>query len=213
METCTAMFTERKVSNEERLFRYYINELLETGWLDEAIEQPKTFDVFEGAYGFIYYRKDKLVNQNVKLLKPQSYTPDWWLRWNDKAKGIFYWQDGCVCDKNATTYRKIHRDVYIPFYKKECYIDTKGTFVGANNNSGITFPKNQALMWLAHEIFVQKIVVSYDTKSIFYRTFTPRNLIINEVYRKDTKDHKVGDSKLKFEPVLLEQYIKRHEKN
>jgi len=204
------MFEDRKVSNEERLFKFYINELLETGWLDDAIEQPKTFPVFDGAYGFIWHRdKRELLNLNVKLLKPQSYTPDFKLLWNKKAEGVFYWDNGIVCDKNSTTYRKVNKDVYIPFYRKESWIDTKGTFVGLNNNSGITFPKNQALMWIAHEIYVQKIVVSYDTKSIFYRTFTPKNLIINEVYKKDTKDHKVGDSKLRYEPVLLEQWVKR----
>lgn len=205
------MFENRKVSNEERLFSYYCNELLETGWLDEVVEQPKTFPVFDGAFGFVYNRgNDSIVKQDVKLLKPQSYTPDFKLVWNKKAEGIFYWHDGMACDKNATTYRKANKNVYIPFYKRESWIDTKGSFVGQNNNSGITFPKNQALMWIAHEIFVQKIVVSYDEKSIFFRTFTPRNLIISEVYQKDTKDHKKGDSKLRFSPTLLEQFIKQH---
>ena len=59
-------------------------------------------------------------------------------------------------------------------------------------------------------VFVQKVVVSLCEKSIFYRTFTPRTVVSGEVYKKDYKDKKAGESKLKYKPVLIEHFVKHH---
>lgn len=63
--------------------------------------------------------------------------------------------------------------------------------------------------WLMSKgTFVQKVVVTLDEKGIFSRSFTPRSVIANEVYKKNCKFGKEGDSKLKYEPKLIEQWTK-----
>jgi hypothetical protein len=49
-------------------------------------------------------------------------------------------------------------------------------------------------------------------KGLFNRSFTPRTVITDEVYKRDYKrgdvNKKAGDSKLRFEPRLLQHWVK-----
>ena len=49
---------------------------------------------------------------------------------------------------------------------------------------------------------------------MFNRTFTPVKIIHDEVYKNDYKKNgnivaKAGESKLKYKPIILEQYVNR----
>lgn len=209
------LFEDDKTSQEERWFMAYINELLDAGYLKEAVYQPESFQVYEGGYTHAFVEQ-KNYNKpvDIKLVSPQKYTADFAFVWDKKAHGIFYWNTGGVYKINFYPYRKSHAQNFIPFYamtvnnKMISYVDTKGTFAGRNNTSASTFPQKQAMTIMTQEIFVQKVVVSLDEKGIFSRTFTPKSVVINEVYRRDCKHGKQGESKLKFNPILLEQWVK-----
>ena len=56
--------------------------------------------------------------------------------------------------------------------------------------------------------FVQKVVISLDEKGLFYRTFTPLTVIENEVYQTNGKTWVRGESKLKYKPKTLDEYIR-----
>lgn len=205
------MFEQEFASKEEKLFSYYVGELLEHGHLIEATYQPEPFilskDVIVHAYE---KKKDKNVLIDVKLTRGSSYRADWCLLWSSEAEGIFYWEQGGIYRAGFYPYRKARAGNFIPFFAENCvsYVDIKGGFVARNNTSGVTFPVIQKI--LSHKgTFVQKVVVSLDEKGIFQRSFTPRNVIRDEVYKRDYKEFKARESKLRYEPKLIEHFVKR----
>lgn len=212
-------FEQEYASKEERWFGYYVSELIEGGWIKEAIYQPNSFLLSEKHESFIYVKK-KNHNEikNIKLLNEHKYTSDWFISWNKKAEGVFYWLKGGVYEQGSFPYSKPRKDAFIPF--KACveedeiysYIDVKGEF-GRNGDMTI-FSINQKWMMQKTDLFIQKIVVSLSEKGLFYRTYFPRNVVIEEVYKRDYVKKgktiaKKGDSKIKVVPKLLQHFIKK----
>ena len=116
-------------------------------------------------------------------------------------------------NKGVYPYSKANKDNFVPFKAANSdepysYIDVKGESVGRNNSSAITFPINQKYVMQQFDVFIQKITVSLSEKGIFAKTFTPRQVIIDEVYKVNCKTGKIGESKIKYQPVLLEQFLK-----
>lgn len=218
------VFTQSKMdfkpeydSKEELMFSYYVSELLDGGWLKSAIYQPDSFILSnEQRVEVFVEKKNHNVIKEIKLLNKHSYTADWRLTWNRDADGLFCWRDGGVYKQGVFPYTKTKPNAFVPFRTSfidgelVSYIDVKGEVVSRNNSSGITFPINQKWIYNHLDLFIQKIVVSLTPKGLFSRTFTPEQIIIQEVYKRDCKFGKQGDSKLKYEPILLKQWMKLH---
>lgn len=209
------MFEQQYASVEEKRMSYYIQELLEGGWLLDVTYQPKAFVLTKDVSVHVYTHKKKTNEMvYVKLLNGMEYTSDFELLWSPKADGVFTWREGGVYDKGFYPYSKLRHDKYIPFYSVggRTFVDVKGSFIGASNTSAITFPIKQKIL-AQQGIFVQKVVLSLDEKGLFYRSFTPRDVIRDEVYKKDYKKngvvHESGTSKLKYTPVLIDKFVKR----
>lgn len=207
-------FEDEFASKEERLFSYYISELILGGWLKKAVYQPESFLLTEDKFVFAYEKKkDKNVPVNIKLTRGAKYTADWLLEWDRKSDGIFYWREGGKYKAGFYPYRKARAGNHVPFFATAIdhnitsYIDVKGGFTGRNNSSGVTFSNNQKWM-MDKGIFIQKVVVTLDEKSVFYKTFTPAQVVIQEIYQKNCKHGEKGDTKLKFEPKLIEHFVK-----
>jgi len=201
-------FEQQYASSEEKWFSFYISELIDSGFLLEANYQPKSITLLEDVHVHAYHtHKNHNELVQVKLLSGMVYTMDWELLWSEKAHGIFTWREGGVYHKGFYPYRKGHQ--FIPFYSVDrvSLVDIKGQVIGRSNTSAITFPiKQKALM--RDGVFIQKVVMTLDAKGLFARTFTPRQVVIDEVYKVNTKKNVVGDSKLKFQPILLEQWLR-----
>lgn len=195
-------------SKEERYFSYYVDELLEAGYLVSAEYHPTTFELCsETTVLARTTKRNKSVDKSIKLTGKHVYTADWELRWNPQISHKMYWSD--LGDKSLFySYEVINEDsLEVDYYMS--LVDVKGGFNGKNNNSAVTFPINQKWVMDKFGIFVQKIVVSTDKKSIFAKTFTPRKVVEEEVYKKDNikRGIKAGDPKLKYKPISLEQYV------
>lgn len=224
MQICANMSIEQMAidfkqdydSKEEYLFSLYISELIEHGWVDEAKYHPDSICLSEEQKGFAFVRGKKGNDMVIiPLLRAHSYQADWLIKWNDKAHGIFYWVNGGVYDKNFFPYSKKYAQNFIPFKaslydSKKAYsiVDIKGEMIGRNNTSAITFPLNQKIAY-EKGFFIQKVVVSLSEKGIFARTFTPRRVIVEEVYKVNGKTFKAGDSKLKYKATLIEKFTKK----
>lgn len=197
-------------SREEEWFSWYIDELKDAGYMHRAIYQPASFHLSDPvkAYGLQIGKKVKEVH--IHLLADHKYTADWSIEWNDNAEGIFFWKTGKSYKGRFYPYSEKHRNEFIPFivYNGMTYVDIKGGFNGRNNSSASTFPINQKWVYDKLDELVQKIVITDDLKGLFYRTFTPQRLINDHRYTT-TKVGKytAGDSKLKYEPRTLEQFI------
>lgn len=199
-------------SKEELMFSYYLSELKEKGFLLGIEYQPQAFELAHETCveARESTKKDETI-KSITLTRSHIYTSDFKLLWDDSARGVLFWERYGTYGKNFFPYRKSHAQNFIPFYADNnvTYVDIKGEYVGRSNTSGVTFGLNQKWTIQAYGIFVQKVVVSLSDKGLFARTFTPRTVITNEVYKVKTKDKEVGDSKLKYQPILLEQWIKQ----
>ena len=205
------MKIEQYDSVEEKWFSYYVKELLNAGWLLNAKYQPKSVEITPEQFVHAYVKKrDTNEIKQIKLVNSLSYTADWELVWNKKAEGVFYWQEGGIYPRNFYPYSKARAGHFIPFFAsgQVSIVDIKGAVIGRSNTSAITFPLKQKFL-LKDGTFVQKIVVSLSEKGIFARTFFPRQVVIDEVYKRDCKFGKEGESKIKVPVRLLEQWIKK----
>lgn len=176
---------EPKMTNEERWFGYYLEELKQAGYIKGYWYQPPSFVLCEES-------KHPFKNFREKL-----YTPDYCVMWCDKATGVFV----------SDTDNKVPFYLSYPAYS---YIDVKGSgFKFGLNNSDITFPDRQAWLWSTQGIFIQKVEVSLKPKSIFEKTFLPQRIKEEEVYTTTGKTWNKGESKIKFNALTLEEYACR----
>lgn len=213
------MDTPKFDSVEEKWFEYYLSELKQHGYIHDYEYHPETFVLSDAQYANVFI-KMKTFNKpkEVKFLNESKYTPDFIINWTNKAKDVFYWTSGGVYEKGFYPYSKPNKDNFIPFkaqYDNDgnlfTIVDVKGAVAGRNNNSAVSFPINQKFLMKTTQLFVQKVVVSLCEKSIFYKTFFPRTVVAEEVYKKDYKRggkilaHE-GDSKIKVEIKLIEKW-------
>lgn len=149
-------------SKEELYFSWYLQQLIENGYVLEFCYEPRTFLLVDPIY-----KKGK--KSPVQAHPGTNYTPDFLIRWTQKAIGIFI----------ALELGKPDLSGEYPFVCKdlESWIDVKGIFKGAHNVSAATFPVKRNLMYHVHEIYVQKIIPVNITKKkhggLFPETFTP----------------------------------------
>ena len=203
-------------SKEEEWFNEYVQELVAEGYIEYFTYQPDSIELApEASVHARTATKSGRVDESIVLAKKVSYTPDWKIYWSNKAFGMFFWEQDGVYPKHFYPYRKANHDAFIPFYAENnvSVIDVKGEFIGRSNTSAITFPILQKWL-LSKGIYVQKVVVSLGEKGLFNRTFTPVKIIHDEVYKNDYKKNgnivaKAGESKLKYKPIILEQYVNR----
>lgn len=173
------------MTNEEKWFGYFLEELLNAGYIEAYEYQPRPFELCpESTHPF-------------KKFQRKVYTADYWIHWSYKSMEVF-----ASCHNKG-----------IPFccdYFQKSYIDVKGSgFKFGLNNSDVTFPDRQAWIWHQLGIFVQKVEVSLKKKSIFEKTFLPQRIKDEEIYTTTGKTWVKGDSKIKFNAINLEQYVTR----
>lgn len=204
-------------STEERWFSYYLEELDAHGFIHQATYHPTSFRLSEHQdVKILQIVAGKVKDKEVKLIGEHIYTADWRIDWTPQADGVFFWKIGGAYKGNYYPYNKKGHNDYLPFIKHNgsTYIDVKGGFNGRNNNSATTFSLNQKWTYQLLDELVQKCVISLDDKCLFYRTFTPKKVIEEVVYKSDYLNkkskvmHKKGESKIKFECRTIDEYLK-----
>lgn len=136
-------------SNEEIIFSHYLNELKLNNYIIDYYYEPEIITIID--------KKELIFKTNKKdrvehLLHDLTYTYDFKIVWNPElSKNLFYKNIG---DDFVYVNKKLL------FYAKNdiSYIDVKGTFVGPHNNSAITFPLVQKILYELKDMFVQKII-------------------------------------------------------
>lgn len=206
------MFDKQFDSKEEAMFYSYVKELVYNKWAKSFYYQPESFTLSEDVFVHAYEETAKDTKMvKVKLTRGNVYTADFKIVWDKKAKGVFCWLEGGVYKKGFFPYSKQRKDNFIPFFARfedeelVTYVDVKGSF---SNAHGLSTFSNQQKWLMSKGTFVQKIVITLDDKGLFSKTFTPRTVVANEVYQRDCKYGKEGESKLKYEPKLIEQWTK-----
>jgi len=199
---------EKFASEEEWIFSWWLNELIEAGFIVEVEYQPEPFQLSESVVASAkMLKKNKVQVVEKKVFAEHIYTPDWRIMWSQTAIGVFVTSLNDIADKENNVY----------FYNckmgigwPESIIDIKGSFNGMNNSSATTFPLNQKWVYSKYGIYVQKVIPLYYTKTkqgkriphgLFADTFTPnRYLVQNERINVRRTIH--------YEPRTLQEYLK-----
>jgi len=145
------------VSKEELYFSWWLDDMKKAGFVEEYFYEPTTFllcDKVVKKYEEIVElkTKTKVIPKSITLMQDLKYTPDF--------KVVF---------KQIPEFFK--RNFFIQ--DNIWWVDCKGSFIGRNNNSAITFPLNQKFMYVVHGILVEKII----PQKLFKSTFTPERYI------------------------------------
>jgi hypothetical protein len=196
-----------KINDEERYFSYWLDELIEAGYVTKKYEQKSYVLTDEVKAIRSWDTKRGPKSEEFTLIPEHSYTPDFEFVFSDKSKNLFY-------------HDQLGGYEYRPFFycdnwpiPGKCCIDIKGAFV-QQFNSAITFPDRQAMLWQRHQIYVQKVIpfdLSGKKKTLFSLTFTPKKVIEELVYKTDKQGKwKKGDSKIKWKVKTLEEYVSQH---
>jgi hypothetical protein len=177
-------------------------------WLDKLIE--------EGYVESYEYQVPIAVIDDVSIsplwkLNGINYTADFKIYWTSKALGVFFTTEKGLPDVKlrASDSKRLHYATALNYIEEKdgvdvngvmywSYVDVKGKFAGKNNNSAITFPLVQKMIYKLHNIYVQKIV-PFAALGLFNYTFTPSDYAITKTGKTRKTLFKVRD---------LDTYIK-----
>ena len=165
-------------STEEYLFALWLQSASEFVYV--AHYHPPSFELFKGKMG----------------LRDHVYTADWRVLWRENARGLYF-----LLEEDKVPKKRSHEST-VPFIGNPTYIDIKGGFVGKNNSSGITFPLNQKWIMDKYGVFVNKTVISYEKKGLFFKTYVPDSVLEISNYVR------TGLTKFKYEPRTLYEFKK-----
>jgi len=162
-------------SLEEIYFNEYLKELKEEGYILDFFYNTKEYEIFPSSNSFYNFlnKKGNTIKKNVHLLFSLSYTYDFKIVWDKKSEGLFY------INLEETYDKKINKH-FICLEKDVSYIDVKGSFIGQHNNSAITFPIKQKILYNIKNIYIQKII----PQKLFKSTFLPKKLFFTEKTKK-----------------------------
>lgn len=191
-------------NEQEWYFYYWLEELYDNGYVDYINPERPNFELNDGLkLTWIKKLKTKTKPLSKNLINIRTYTPDFIFMFNTKAKNIFYY----------TTTEEISSIKEFPLVSCDgfTYVDTKGEYT-MHYSSSITFGDRQAIMWDKHKLYVQ-IVKPYIREGkgcLFEKTFTPKKVLKEQVYKQDNKIRKIkkGDSKIKYDVKTLDQFVK-----
>lgn len=195
-------------STEETYFSYYLEELQAAGYIKEWSYEPETFELFSGfkhQYVKQLKTKKKVVEQSI--LKNHVYTPDFYVIWTEKAKGVWYDPLLNNSSKIASPFVSSQFVSYNGATYDASYIEVKPSF--DQNNMTRAFMINQKWLFYKLQIYCQlvKPFANGSDQGLFWETFTPDKVIMDFVYKKTTKRWTAGASRLKYKPNTMCDYL------
>ncbi len=154
----------KKDSTEEEQFHLWLIEAEENGLVTNVEYHPEHIILYPSSkVPFNKQLKTKVKVIEKHLLAGLRYEPDFTFSLTEKFMRIFKKLN--IFDINGKHYEEYQQ----PF---KVIADTKGGFVGFANNSGITFPIKQKVVWHEKSVYIQKII----PKDWFKKTFLPAKL-------------------------------------
>jgi hypothetical protein len=190
-------------SNEEQFFIWWLDELVEAGYVIDYTD-AKSYELSNKIeYYFTETKKTKIVEKYQPLVQPHIYTPDFEIKWHKSALNIFVnepitaiiFENDSIVIRN-TQLAKLNKDLFIKC-GEAMLVEIKGNF---NRFSG---EKENAInrKWLfeKHHIYTNLVKVP----DIFKKTFTPKKYLKTPT----------GKTKLiNFEVRTLEEFLKTKKK-
>ena len=181
-------------SPEEAYVSWFLDELVEGGYVKEYVSQPPaTVLSIKKRYRWVKRLKTKEKDMYGTLLQEHVYTPDFKVLWR-KGIGVFY-KDiidiGSDKDAPFCVKRFVWGDGDTSIWEVKPLFD--------RNNMTRLFTINQKWMYDKYGIYVQKII----PQKLFEATFTPKKYLLTDMGKQKRK--------LTFAPRTLEEYVKSRE--
>lgn len=203
------MVKEDFKSTIEYYFYLYCLELKKYGFIEKIGYEVSTYslcDPYERTY--LQELKSKVVKKTENLLRKSSITADFSIKWTTKAKNIFYLDTSCPIKGKV-------KDIPFRLYTEDSdniisLIETKG-MNESTTSSSISFVIKQKQCQKDHNVYIQKIRPYWSKPKsdiLFQNTFTPREVLKLEVYKRDCKWGKKGESKIKYPVIILKSFLK-----
>lgn len=189
-------------SDLEFQFCLYLEQLQEAGFIKEFGYETLKLDISPSIYeSYLVQLKTKIKEDKEFLMRENTYQPDFILTWSEQAKNVFYLdrEVPITCKIGDIPFRLAYNINVEPI----SYIEVKPNFEG-NLNSSKEFTIIQKWLYQDKGIFVQKV----KPEKLFAKTFVPDRLIEENVYKVNTKFSTKGQSKFKFRPKTLQEYLK-----
>ena len=204
-----------EINQLEQYFLWYLNELKEAGYVKffsrESFPILVTDDVKNKRYDFSL--KNTVRVEEYNLFRKNTYTYDYLIIWDKKAKEIFY----NLLDDNPIR-------IYCPFYacvdkkgEHVSFCDVKppsGAMIFGNNTTSYTFPILQKIIYTVYGIYVNKsipiplmskgAIKSGNKTALFNTTFVPKRYLLT--------DGGMQGREIKFKKQSLKEYVAYKEK-
>lgn len=194
----------------EWYFALWLNELQEQGYVEKWKYEALTYPLFKGlSLPYKQQLATKVKDCSEHILAKASYTEDFYIYWTKKACNVFYLDPTVPIKDNVGD---------IPFRLGNpstldlfSLVDVKSTNASTTSSS-VSQPYKAKWVYDKYGVLIHKIYpfslgkVDYK-KTLFYQTFYPKQVLIEEVYQNNTKYGKVGNSKIKHEIKTFKQFI------
>jgi hypothetical protein len=180
----------------ERYFSWWLDELTEAGYIENWIFQSPIIQLFDGAEyraekkTFVSTKTTTYTKKNpkdYKLLESCTYTPDFFIRWNDKADKIFYelLNGFAMTRKDPVIFAQIYRP-NLPDKKAVSFVDVKPIFTKRQSEKD-KFIVLQKWVYSIYKYYIQPVII----QKLFDRTFTPKRYlpIVANWRKKECKSH------------------------
>jgi len=178
-------------SSEEMYFILWLNELSETGYIHHYDYENVTFYLSQKRnMTYTKQLKTKIKYIEKELIKGHSYSPDFDIEWNKKAKGIFF-EDALDMIKNKN----------VPLFAMNSglttFVEIKPVFDRLNMTR--EFIVNQKWVLRQDDRYINLVKPMTGGNSLFAKTFTPRRFIYTDV--------SMVKRKITFKTRTLEEYV------
>ena len=189
-------------SREEFYMYHWLDEMCDVGRILEFEKCQEPFPICEKQFfNWNKQMKTKIKEVQIPICQPQTYLPDFRIKWNPQYEGEFYMNHNGVYSEKCIFLAIDH----------ESFIDVKGTFFG-KHSSDVRFSIKQSLFLSKHNKYVQKIMPlsSHNENSkkigLFEETFCPEQYLIDpeNIYKRGNRK---GTSKIKFQTKTVNEYF------
>lgn len=177
-------------SMEELYFLWYLCDLKDAGYVEDAWYEDDTFTLgkgYEKEYKVVMKTKTKIKKETV--VKPTIYTPDFKIKWTEEAVGVFYMD--YVAEERITYSSK---PVFSLGMDLTSYIEVKPDFDFNNMTRYAKIKMN----WLFQQTGVFTNLVKVPT--VFKNTFTPDRYILT--------DNNKRTRQIKFKIKTIQEFVK-----
>ena len=215
-----------KKNDHEEAFEWYLDDLLEHGYIERYDREAETFKILDKGYHdrVVHLQAKKNKTEKFALFGDITYTYDYRVVWNEKAQYYFYE----IYDPNKPfIFGRPEFIAHIININNEAkvvsYVDVKphsaaARFGGGKNASYYTFPFIQKIAFLMFKICFNKVIPIHTGKHghktcLFAKTFVPTRYMFTTGGTKQRKipyPKKGLASYIKGKKPMIDKYLQKH---